>query len=122
MHAGCALHNNSYNHLLYKRPHFNYVPLIRSVFLDSSAYSKLGDLKDYTILPPSIPLHLILTPLTKILKETLHTYVCMYIIFLRETYYIHYMYFTDDLVFKLPSVIDEYKASRFMDEVCLLSL
>ena len=32
------------------------------------------------------------------------------------------MYITDDLVNKLPSVVDEGKASRFVDEVCIVDM
>lgn len=41
--------------------------------------------------------------------------VCKY----ASIYVCTYVYFTDDLVLKLPSVIDEQKAKRFMNEVML---
>ena len=48
-----------------------------------------------------------------------NTHVCMYICKYACIYVCNYVYFTDDLVLKLPSVIDEQKAKRFMNEVTL---
>ena len=89
-----------YNHLLYKRPYFYYVSLIREIYiLGSPSLSNLHLLwgGSYHFAPPIFHCTLFRPPLAKILKETLSYAICWHELAINYIYNHTYVWFNCDL-------------------------